>query len=138
MTGRLDSQGRASTAANPASLIVPVPIGQWRSRPVPTVVGVNQVDPDQDAALRRLRAAFGFVDVLDVINHEPGPGDELPSNVQPRGEDSGGSGVQLAGLTSPMLARARAVQKGEMPPRQPAPTAAHRWPARARLRRPAG
>jgi hypothetical protein len=34
------------------------------------------VDPDQDAALRRLRAAFGFVEVLEVIDHDraqPGP-----------------------------------------------------------------
>jgi hypothetical protein len=31
-----------------------------------------EVDPDQEAALRRLRAAFGFVEVLEVIDHEPG------------------------------------------------------------------
>jgi hypothetical protein len=30
-----------------------------------------EVDPDQDAALRRLRAAFGFVEVLEIIDHEP-------------------------------------------------------------------
>ena len=29
-----------------------------------------EVDPDQDAALRRLRAAFGFVEVLRIIDHE--------------------------------------------------------------------
>jgi hypothetical protein len=28
------------------------------------------VDPDLDAALRRLRAAFGFVEVLRVIDHQ--------------------------------------------------------------------
>ena len=28
-----------------------------------------QIDPDQDAALRRLRAAFGFVEVLEVVDH---------------------------------------------------------------------
>jgi hypothetical protein len=33
---------------------------------------VPQVDPDQLAALRRLRAAFGFVLVLEVREHEPG------------------------------------------------------------------
>jgi hypothetical protein len=33
---------------------------------------VGQVDPDQHAALRRLRAAFGFVEVLRIIEHEPG------------------------------------------------------------------
>jgi hypothetical protein len=29
-----------------------------------------EVDPDQEAALRRLRAAFGFVEVLRVIDHD--------------------------------------------------------------------
>jgi hypothetical protein len=29
-----------------------------------------EVDPDQEAALRRLRAAFGFVEVLAVVDHE--------------------------------------------------------------------
>jgi hypothetical protein len=28
-----------------------------------------EVDPDQQAALRRLRAAFGFVEVLRIIDH---------------------------------------------------------------------
>jgi hypothetical protein len=31
-----------------------------------------EVDPDQDAALRRLRAAFGFVEVLRIIDHQAG------------------------------------------------------------------
>ncbi len=31
-----------------------------------------EVDPDQAAALRRLRAAFGFVEVLRVIDHDVG------------------------------------------------------------------
>jgi hypothetical protein len=34
-----------------------------------------EVDPDQDAALRRLRAAFGFVEVLRIIDHEQDQGD---------------------------------------------------------------
>jgi hypothetical protein len=29
-----------------------------------------EVDPDQAAALRRLRAAFGFVEILAVVDHE--------------------------------------------------------------------
>jgi hypothetical protein len=29
-----------------------------------------EVDPDQEAALRRLRAAFGFVEVLRIIDHD--------------------------------------------------------------------
>jgi hypothetical protein len=31
---------------------------------------VGQVDPDQDAALRRLRATFGDVQVLAVVDQE--------------------------------------------------------------------
>ena len=31
---------------------------------------VPQVDPELDAALRRLRAAFGVVEVLEVIDHD--------------------------------------------------------------------
>jgi hypothetical protein len=31
-----------------------------------------EVDPDQEAALRRLRAAFGFVEVLRVVDHHDG------------------------------------------------------------------
>ncbi len=31
-----------------------------------------EVDPDQLAALRRLRAAFGFVEVLRIIDHDGG------------------------------------------------------------------
>ena len=29
-----------------------------------------ELDPDQEAALRRLRAAFGFVMVLRTVDHE--------------------------------------------------------------------
>jgi hypothetical protein len=32
---------------------------------------VAEVDDDQLAALRRLRAAFGFVEVVEVISHDP-------------------------------------------------------------------
>ena len=28
-----------------------------------------EVDPDQQAALRRLRAAFGFVEILRIVDH---------------------------------------------------------------------
>ena len=31
-----------------------------------------EVDPDQEAALRRLRAAFGFVEVLRIVDHDDG------------------------------------------------------------------
>jgi hypothetical protein len=30
------------------------------------------VDPDQEAALRRLRAAFGFIQILRIIDHDDG------------------------------------------------------------------
>ncbi len=29
-----------------------------------------EVNPDQEAALRRLRAAFGFVEILRVVDHD--------------------------------------------------------------------
>jgi hypothetical protein len=29
-----------------------------------------ELDPDQAVALRRLRAAFGFVEILAVVDHE--------------------------------------------------------------------
>ncbi len=32
---------------------------------------MSEVDDDQLAALRRLRAAFGFVEVIEVITHDP-------------------------------------------------------------------
>jgi hypothetical protein len=32
---------------------------------------VAHVDPDQEAALRRLRAAFGFIEILQIIDHRP-------------------------------------------------------------------
>ena len=31
-----------------------------------------EVDPDQEAALRRLRAAFGFVEILRILDHDLG------------------------------------------------------------------
>ena len=31
-----------------------------------------EVDPDQEAALRRLRAAFGFVEILRIVDHNDG------------------------------------------------------------------
>ena len=41
-----------------------------------------EVDPDQEAVLRRLRAAFGFVEILRVVDHhddEPIEGGEQDS-----------------------------------------------------------
>jgi len=42
---------------------------------------VAEVDPDQEAALRRLRAAFGFVEVQRNVDHRDGPDqdDDQPS-----------------------------------------------------------
>jgi hypothetical protein len=31
-----------------------------------------EVDPDQQEALRRLRAAFGFVEILRIVDHDQG------------------------------------------------------------------
>ena len=36
-----------------------------------------EVDPDQVAALRRLRAAFGFVEVLEVVDLEGDPDEDV-------------------------------------------------------------
>jgi hypothetical protein len=44
---------------------------------------VAHIDPDQEAALRWLRAAFGFVEVLEIIDHQPTKdpaGDQEPRN----------------------------------------------------------
>ena len=37
-----------------------------------------ELDPDQEAALGRLRAAFGFVEVLKVVDHQVDQDDEEP------------------------------------------------------------
>jgi hypothetical protein len=37
---------------------------------------VAEVDPEQVAALRRLRAAFGFVEVLRIVDHHEQDQDE--------------------------------------------------------------
>jgi hypothetical protein len=46
-----------------------------------------EVDPDQEAALRRLRAAFGFVEVLRIVDHDDGQdqgdGEPLDEDKQP-------------------------------------------------------
>jgi hypothetical protein len=41
---------------------------------------VPEVDDDQLAALRRLRAAFGFVEIVEVISHDPGDGLAAPQD----------------------------------------------------------
>jgi hypothetical protein len=40
---------------------------------------VAEVDDDQLAALRRLRAAFGFVEIIDVIGHDPAAAPDEPT-----------------------------------------------------------
>jgi hypothetical protein len=47
---------------------------------------VPEVDDDQLAALRRLRAAFGFVEVIEVISHDQGVSND------PEDERSGDTG----------------------------------------------
>ena len=39
---------------------------------------MSEVDDDQLAALRRLRAAFGFVEIVEVISHDPPAAPEEP------------------------------------------------------------
>jgi hypothetical protein len=38
-----------------------------------------EVDPDQEAALRRLRAAFGFIEILRVVDHDGQDQDDEPT-----------------------------------------------------------
>jgi hypothetical protein len=49
---------------------------------------VPEVDDDQLAALRRLRAAFGFVEVIEVISHDEGDDVAAPSveSIEGQGE----------------------------------------------------
>jgi hypothetical protein len=41
---------------------------------------MGEVDPDQEAALRRRRAAFGFIQILRIVDHGQGqdPDDDEP------------------------------------------------------------
>jgi hypothetical protein len=48
---------------------------------------VSEVDGDQLAALRRLRAAFGFVQIIEVISHDP------DDPTAPPGEPMEGAGM---------------------------------------------
>jgi hypothetical protein len=52
-----------------------------------------ELDPDQLAALRRLRIAFGFVEVLEVVDHEAGKnqGDAGTAEEREQEPPSGGS-----------------------------------------------
>jgi hypothetical protein len=50
-----------------------------------------ELDPDQKAALRRLRAAFGFVEVLRIIGHHDGQDqDNEPIEEGKQGPPAGG------------------------------------------------
>jgi hypothetical protein len=52
-----------------------------------------ELDPDQDAALRRLRAAFGFVEILRIVDHDQAQHGDEPSRtgssarVSPMGQE---------------------------------------------------
>ena len=43
-----------------------------------------EIDPDQEAALRRLRAAFGFITILRIVDHHDGQDQD---NDEPAEED---------------------------------------------------
>ena len=47
-----------------------------------------EVDDDQLAALRRLRAAFGFVQIIEVVRHDPAVSDDVE-------DDRGGAQGEL-------------------------------------------
>jgi hypothetical protein len=40
-----------------------------------------ELDPDQEAALRRLRAAFGFVEIVQIVDHQADQDDEPPAEM---------------------------------------------------------
>jgi hypothetical protein len=44
-----------------------------------------EVDPDQDAALRRLRAAFGFIVIVRIIDHPAGQDQEDDETIEEQG-----------------------------------------------------
>jgi hypothetical protein len=56
---------------------------------------VAHVDPDQEAVLRRLRAVFGFVEVLEIIDHQPS--EDRPRNQEPRGDEDDEQGSPTDG-----------------------------------------
>jgi hypothetical protein len=64
---------RASSASSATRQGLPTPGAP--TRPATTAVAsraMAEVDPDQEAALRRLRAAFGFVEILRIVDHDQG------------------------------------------------------------------
>jgi hypothetical protein len=56
---------------------------------------VPEVDDDQLAALRRLRAAFGFVEIIEVVRHDPVVSDD-PEDDQGGGTGELGEGARMA------------------------------------------
>jgi len=56
---------------------------------------VSEVDDDQLAALRRLRAAFGPIEVVEVISHYPVVSDD-PEDGQGGGPGELGQGARMA------------------------------------------
>jgi len=82
---------------------------------------VPEVDDDQLAALRRLRAAFGFIEIVEVISHDPG--DDLAA--APDASIEGARGMEdlrrmtLRSASKPMrsLLGRSAIRTGEPPAR---------------------
>jgi hypothetical protein len=50
---------------------------------------VPEVDDDQLAALRRLRAAFGPIEIIEVISHDPGDDLAAPQGEPIKGDEDG-------------------------------------------------
>jgi hypothetical protein len=48
---------------------------------------VSEVDDDQLGDLRRLRAAFGFVEVVEVVSHDPGDDLAAPPDESIEGQE---------------------------------------------------
>jgi hypothetical protein len=77
---------------------------------------VPEVDDDQLAALRRLRVAFGFVEVVEVISHDPAAAPD-ESMQGARMADSGRMTPEERKQAHALLTRAVSDPNGEPPAR---------------------
>ena len=82
-----------------------------------------ELDPDQAAALRRLRAAFGFVEIL-AVDHEADQDNDDEEAVEDQGRDHRPAGTVPGRMPRPQ-GRLRARRRGN----GPTPVACRKAPA---------
>jgi hypothetical protein len=83
-----------------------------------------EVDDDQRAALRRLRAAFGFVEIIEVISHDPDDDPTAPPDEpikEARMADPRRMAPEEREQAHALLTRRSAIPTGE-PPARPSMT----------------